>query len=99
LVHGLAPGVPARLTASGRLAGLRYVGQVSPAFPLGAAALAAACGWPASAAIFALGVPADASPRLCPRCGAPAALASRLPVRAACRQCRAGIRGSIAFVI
>jgi leader peptidase (prepilin peptidase) / N-methyltransferase len=64
---------------------------VSPAFPLGAAALAAACGWPASAAIFALGVPAGASPRPCPRCGAPAALASRLPVRAACRQCRAAI--------
>jgi leader peptidase (prepilin peptidase) / N-methyltransferase len=64
---------------------------VSPAFTLGAAALAAACAWPASAAIFALGVPAGAPPRPCPRCDAPAALASRVPLRARCRACRAAI--------
>jgi leader peptidase (prepilin peptidase) / N-methyltransferase len=71
---------------------------VSPAFPLGAAALAAACGWPASAAIFALGVPAGAPPRPCPRCGAPAALATRLPLRAACRTCRAAVGPSVLAV-
>jgi leader peptidase (prepilin peptidase) / N-methyltransferase len=62
---------------------------VSPAFPLAAAALAAACGWPASAAIFALGVPVGAPPRRCPRCDAAAALASRLALRPRCRACRA----------
>jgi leader peptidase (prepilin peptidase) / N-methyltransferase len=71
---------------------------VSPAFPLGAAALAAACGWPASAAIFALGAPAGAPPRPCPRCDAPAPLATRLPLRAACRTCRAAIGPSVLIV-
>ena len=58
---------------------------------VGAGALAAACGWPASAAIFAFSVPASASPRPCPRCGTPAALANRLPLLARCRDCRAAI--------
>ena len=66
---------------------MRYLDRVSLAFPLGAAALAAASGWPASAAIVALSVPAGSPPRACPRCDLADPFSGRVAARARCRRC------------